>query len=88
MMTSFKETYTTDQKIRYLYSGLRIRIHFIRIRIQHFRQNTDPDPNPIRIRIWIESGSRALMTKNVKKITAEKKKFWIKNYNLPIPRPP
>jgi hypothetical protein len=24
--------------------GLRIRIHFIRIRIQHFRQNTDPDP--------------------------------------------
>ncbi len=24
--------------------GLRIRIHFIRIRIQHFRLNTDPDP--------------------------------------------
>jgi hypothetical protein len=23
---------------------LRIRIHFIRIRIQHFRMNTDPDP--------------------------------------------
>jgi hypothetical protein len=29
--------------------GLRIRIHFIQIRIQHFRLNTDPDP--IRIRI-------------------------------------
>jgi hypothetical protein len=24
--------------------GLRIRIHLIRIRIQHFRLNTDPDP--------------------------------------------
>jgi hypothetical protein len=34
-------------------SGLRIRIHFIRIRIQHFRLNTNPDPvpdlDPIRI---------------------------------------
>ncbi len=30
-------------------TGLRIRIHFIRIRIQHFRLNTDPDPDPIRI---------------------------------------
>jgi hypothetical protein len=27
-----------------LRSGLRIRIHFIRIRIQRFRLNTDPDP--------------------------------------------
>ncbi len=35
----------------------RIRIHVVRIRIQHFR------PNPI--------GSRVLMTKNLKKITAE-----------------
>jgi hypothetical protein len=25
-------------------AGLRIRFHFIRIRIQHFRMNTDPDP--------------------------------------------
>jgi hypothetical protein len=33
-----------------LKSWLRIRIHFIRIRIQHFRLNTDPDPDPIRIR--------------------------------------
>jgi hypothetical protein len=32
-------------------SGLRIRIHFIRIRIQHFRLNTNPDLDldPIRI---------------------------------------
>ncbi len=34
---------------RLLEAGLRIRIHFIRIRIQHFRLNTDPDPDPIRI---------------------------------------
>jgi hypothetical protein len=27
-----------------LEAWLRIRIHFIRIRIQHFRLNTDPDP--------------------------------------------
>jgi hypothetical protein len=40
--------------------GLRIRIHFIRNRIQHFRLNTDPNPDPIRIRI--QSGSRAFMT--------------------------
>jgi hypothetical protein len=33
-------------------AGLRIRIHFIRIRIQHFRLNANPDPDP------------ALMTKN------------------------
>jgi hypothetical protein len=47
-------------------------------------QDTDPDP------IRIQSGSRALMTKNLKKITAEKKLnfFLIKNCNLPIPRPP
>ncbi len=41
--------------------------------------------------IWIriQSGSRALMTKNLKQITAEKKLnfFLIKNCNLPIPRP-
>ncbi len=33
--------------------GLRIRIHFIRIRIQHFRLNTNPD----RIRIQSRLGS-------------------------------
>ncbi len=56
-----------------LKSGLRIRIHFIRIRnqFQHFRLNTDPDPDPIRIRI--QSGSRALMTKDWKKIQLKKK---------------
>jgi hypothetical protein len=73
-----------------LQAGLRIRIHFIRIRfqLQHFRLNTDPDLDPIRIRIQYGSGSRALRTKNRKKITAGKKIkffFWIKNYNLPIP---
>jgi hypothetical protein len=34
-----------------LKAGLRTRNYFIRIRIQHFRLNTDPDPDPIRIRI-------------------------------------
>jgi hypothetical protein len=48
-----------------LKAGLRIRILFIRIRIQHFRLNTDPDP------------SRALMTKTCEKITAEKFFFCI-----------
>jgi hypothetical protein len=32
-----------------LRSGLRIRIHFIRIRIQHIMLNTNTDPDPIRI---------------------------------------
>ncbi len=49
-------------------SVFRIRIHFLRIRIQRIQMeaNTDldPDPDPIRIQ-----GS----TKNLKKITAEKK---------------
>jgi hypothetical protein len=44
-------------------AGMRIRIHFIRIRIQHLRLNINPDP--IRI--------QGFMTKNCKKITAEKK---------------
>ncbi len=30
-------------------AGLRIRIHFFRIRIQQFRLNANPDPDPIRI---------------------------------------
>jgi hypothetical protein len=29
--------------------GLRMSIHFIRIRIQHLRLNIDPDPEPFRI---------------------------------------
>ena len=32
-----------------LWAVLRIRIHFIRIRIQHIRLNTNLDPDPIRI---------------------------------------
>ncbi len=51
----------------HFFSGLRIRIHFIRI--QHFRLNTNTDPDP------------GFMTKNWKKITAEKKikfLFWSK----------
>ncbi len=60
-------------------AGLRIRIHFIRvrIRIQHFRLNTDPDTGVLMTKIW-------------KKITAQKEiKFLrIKNYNLPILGPP
>jgi hypothetical protein len=43
----------------YLKKYIRIRIHFIRIRIQHFRLNTYPDLDPIQIRIQIQSGSRA-----------------------------
>ncbi len=82
------------------YQGLRIRIHLIWIRIQHFRLNTNPDPDPtdpIRIRIQrIQSVSGSnpdpgvLMAKNRKKITAENffLLFFIKNYSLPIPRPP
>ncbi len=61
--------------------GLRIRIHFIRIR--HFRMNTNPDPDPVRIQGYNDQ--------KLKKITAEKifwNFFWIKNCNLPIPRPP
>ncbi len=53
--------------------GLRIRIHFIRIRIQHFRLNTDPDPYWIRI----QSRFRALMTKNWKKIQLKKKTVFL-----------
>jgi hypothetical protein len=62
-------------------AGLRFRIHFIRIRIQHFRLNTDPDP--IRI--------QGFNVQKLKKKFQLKKKlsfFWIKNYNLPIPSPP
>ncbi len=42
-----------------LQSLFRIRIHWVRIRIQHFRLNIDLDPYP------------EFMTKNWKKITAE-----------------
>ncbi len=45
-----------------LQTVFRIRIHWFRIRIQHFRLNTNLD----------RSGFRGLMTKNCKKITARK----------------
>ncbi len=52
-------------------AGLWIRIHFFRIRIRiqslMLETNTDPDTDPDPI----QYGSRALMTKNFKKITAE-----------------
>jgi hypothetical protein len=58
----------------------RIRIHLIRIRIQHFRLNTDPEPDPIRIQGFDDQ--------MLEKIYSWKKKFFLfKNYNLPIPRP-
>jgi hypothetical protein len=65
---------------------LRIRIHFIRIRIQQFRLNNNPDPDPIRIQGFNDQ-------KIGKKFQLKKKIllffFFIKNYNLPIPsRPP
>ncbi len=56
----------------------RIRIHLIRIRIQHFKLNTDPDL--IRTQCFDDQ--------KLKKITGRKKNiFLIKNCNLPIPRP-
>jgi hypothetical protein len=45
--------------------GLRIRIHFIQIRIQHFRLNTDPDP--IRIQGFNDQKMEKVQLK--KKIT-------------------
>ncbi len=49
--------------------GFRIRIHFLRIRIQRIRMgaNTDPDTDPDPIRIQGFNGQK------LKKITAEKK---------------
>jgi hypothetical protein len=54
----------------------RIRIYLIRIRIQ-IRLNTDPDPDPIRIQGFKDQ-----------KLKIYTRFFWIKNYNLPIPRNP
>ncbi len=45
----------------YTYPGLRIRIHLKRIRIQHFRLNTNPDPDP------------GFDDQKLEKVTAEKK---------------
>ncbi len=56
-------------------AGLRIHIHFIRIRIQHFRLNTDPDPD-----------LQGFNDQKLKKKLQLKKNliFWIKNYYLPL----
>ncbi len=54
---------------KYNLPGLRIRIHLIRIRIQHFRLNTDLDPDPIWIRGFDEQ-----------KFTADKKFVIFFNY--------
>jgi hypothetical protein len=62
---------STARMATILSAGLWIRINFFRIRIQSLMletntdPDTDPDPDPIQY------GSRALMTKNLKKITAE-----------------
>ncbi len=50
--------------------GLRIRIHFIWFRIQHFRLNTNPDPDPIRIQGFTDQ--------KLEKNYSWKKKFWSK----------
>ncbi len=63
---------------KWLALGFRIRVHLIQIRIRPIILGWIP--------IRIQSGSRVFMTKYWKKFTAEK--FLIKNYNLPIPRPP
>jgi hypothetical protein len=49
----------------------------------------DPDPDPASYDEH-QSGTRALMTKNLKKNYSRKKYiyFFNKNCNLPIPRPP
>ncbi len=72
------------------WTGLWIRIHFLRIRIRIRSQslmleaNTDPDPDPDPIRI------PGFNDQKLEKITAENFLlfFLIKNCNLPIPRPP
>ncbi len=48
--------------VSYLFPGFRVCIHLIRIRIQHFRLNTDPDP--IRMRGFFDQ--------KLEKITAKK----------------
>jgi hypothetical protein len=52
----------------WLTPGFRIRIHLIRIRIQHLRLNIDPDP--IRIQGFYDQN------KNLKTFTAEKKLYF------------
>jgi hypothetical protein len=51
-------------------SVFQIRFHLIQIRIKHFRLKPDLDPDSIQIRDF-------LMTKNLKKLTAEKTTFYV-----------
>ncbi len=62
-----------------LQSVFRIRIHWVRIRIQHFRLNIDPDPDP---GFWWPK-----ILKNLKLKTFDIF-FLFKNRNLLNPRPP
>ncbi len=52
--------------VSYLFPRFRVCIHLIRIRIQHFRLNTDPDP--IRIQVFFDQ--------KLKKITGKKNFFF------------
>ncbi len=61
-------------------TGFRIRIHLIRIRIQHFRLNTDPDP--IRIQGFDDQKFKKIYMKIFFLFLDQKLR-----YNLPIPRP-
>jgi hypothetical protein len=45
-------------------AGLRIRIHFIRIRILHLRLNNVPDPDPIRIQGFNDQKLKKKLKKN------------------------
>ncbi len=61
-------------------SVFRIHLIWIRIRIQHML-NPDPDPDPIRIQGFDDQK----LTKNY---SWKFLFYFIKNYNIPIPRPP
>jgi hypothetical protein len=59
------------------FSGLRILLHLIRIRIQHFRLNTDPDPG-----VFDDQKKEKIFS--CKKINFVYQKL---QFTVPIPRP-
>ncbi len=70
-------------------AGLRIRIHLIRIRIQHFRLNTDLDPDPIRIQdfgskttIYLFRGLHKGRPSYKRSLQLSKAALWNRNYYL------
>jgi hypothetical protein len=63
----------------------RIRIHLIRIWIQHFMLNTDPDPDPIRMQNFDDQKFKKLQLKQELDIFGSKTVIY--GY-LRIPRPP